>query len=246
MSDVEVRILGCGDAFGSGGRLQTCFYGRHRNRGFLIDCGTTALSSLKRYEVDPARIETILITHLHGDHFGGLPFFLLDAQFNAQRQTPLTIAGPPGLEERLRSAQEVLFPGSSKIELRFTIAFSVLSERCPVQIGDLEVTAYPVIHPSGAPSYALRVACGDKVLAYSGDSDWTESLVEVAQNADLFLCEAYYFEKKVPFHLDYETLVAHHKRLGCKKLVLTHMHADLLDRHGLQFPRAEEGLKFRL
>ena len=92
------------------------------------------------------------------------------------------------------------------------------------------VTGYEVPHPSGAPAYALRVDVGGKVIAYSGDGEWSDALVEVARGADLFICEAYYFQKIVKNHLSYATLREQRSRLECRRLVLTHMSDDVLDR----------------
>src|SRR3954454_21841320 len=121
MSDMAIRFLGCGDAFGSGGRFQTCIHVHARGREFLIDCGASSLIAMKRFGVDPNTIETILISHLHGDHFGGLPFLLLDAQYVSGRKTPLTIAGPPTLSSRLDALREAMFPGSAAADLPFRL-----------------------------------------------------------------------------------------------------------------------------
>ncbi|MGD8765925.1 MAG: MBL fold metallo-hydrolase, partial [Desulfobacteraceae bacterium] len=99
MTQVSVRFLGSGDAFGSGGRLQTCIYVKSEAAKFLIDCGASSLISMKQYGVSLLDVETILISHLHGDHFAGIPFFILDSQLISHRIDPLIIAGPPGLEE---------------------------------------------------------------------------------------------------------------------------------------------------
>ncbi len=171
----------------------------------------------------------MLITHLHGDHFGGIPFFILEAQFS-KRETPLTIAGPPGLQARIRETMEALFPKSSETRQRFLIEYIELPPERPTSIGPLQVTAYPVIHFCGAPPYALRVQCDGRTIAYSGDTEWTDSLIAAANGADLFLCEAYLFDKKVKYHLDYQTLQAHRAAFGCKRLVLTHMGSDMLSR----------------
>src|SRR3972149_2362111 len=117
MSQVEILFLGSGDAFGSGGRFQTCFHVRAEATQFLIDCGASSLIAMKRFGVDPSSLDIILLSHLHGDHFGGLPFLILDAQFS-RRTRPLVIAGPPGVEARVRDAMEVLFPGSTRVERR--------------------------------------------------------------------------------------------------------------------------------
>ena len=241
MSGVEVLFLGTGDAFGSGGRFQTCFAVRAEATQFLIDCGASSLIAMRRFGVDPSLLDTILLSHLHGDHFGGLPFFVLDAQFS-RRMRPLAIAGPPGVEARVRDAMEVLFPGSSSVQRKFAVEFTELAEGRETVLGPIAVTPYGVVHPSGAPSFALRVACGGRVIAYSGDTEWTETLVEAARGADIFICEAYVFEKKIKYHLDYRTLTEKRSQLGCRRLILTHMSDDMLQRlEGLGADAAEDG-----
>ena len=242
MGEVTVRFLGSGDAFGSGGRLQACLYVQSDEARFLIDCGASSLIAMKRFGVDPGLIDIILISHLHGDHFGGLPFLILDAQLITRRTRPLLVAGPPGLAARTREAMEVLFPGSSRTEQKFAIDFVELPDRTETTIGPLTVTPYEVVHASGAPPYALRVSCGGKVIAYSGDTEWTDALTEAARAADLFVCEAYFFDKRVKFHLDYRTLMDQWERLGCRRLILTHLSDDMLRRlDSLDAEWAEDG-----
>jgi ribonuclease BN (tRNA processing enzyme) len=159
------------------------------------------LIALKRAGLDPAEIGHVLLTHLHGGHFGGLPFLILDGQFS-RRTRPLVVGGPPGVRERVEAAMEVFFPGSSRIDRRFAVEFVELRESTPTLVGPASVTPFVVEHASDAPAYALRVEYGGKVITYSGDTEWTESLVDAARGADLFVCEAYFFEKKVRYHLD--------------------------------------------
>jgi len=241
MSQVEILFLGSGDAFGSGGRFQTCFHVRAEATQFLIDCGASSLIAMKRFGVDPSSLDIILLSHLHGDHFGGLPFLILDAQFS-RRTRPLVIAGPPGVEARVRDAMEVLFPGSSAVQRKFIVQFAELAEGSETVLGPLSVIPYRVVHPSGAPSFALRVTCEGKVIGYSGDTEWTDTLVQAARGADLFICEAYVFEKKIKYHLDYRTLMDRRTQLGCRRLMLTHMSDDMLQRlQGLDADWAEDG-----
>ncbi len=247
MSQITVQFLGSGDAFGSGGRLQTCIYVQTPSEHCLLDCGATSLVALRRYGVDPALIDVVLLTHLHGDHFGGLPFFILEAQLLSKRKKPLLVAGPPGLEERIHTAMEVFFPGSAQVQQNFALEFIELPERVATTVRNLQVTPYPVHHASGAKAYALRVACAGKVLAYSGDTEWTDSLLEVGKEAALFICEAYVFEKKLKYHLSYRTLAEHRPELGCRRLIITHMGSDLLARLSeVEFEYAEDGRKIVL
>jgi ribonuclease BN (tRNA processing enzyme) len=241
-----VQFLGSGDAFGSGGRFQACILLRTEAGSVLLDCGASSLIAMKRLGVGPNDIDAVLITHLHGDHFGGLPFLVLDGQFS-RRERPLLIAGPPGIEARVRAAMEVLFPGSSETRQRYELRFAQLApgERTPA--GPVQVTAYPVQHASGAPSYALRVDGDGRVVAYSGDTEWTDTLLDAAAGADLFICEAYTHDKPVKFHLDYQTLRGRRADLGCRRLVLTHMGPAMLAHlDGLDAEAAADGMTIAL
>jgi ribonuclease BN (tRNA processing enzyme) len=122
----------------------------------------------------------------------------------------------------------VLFPGSSGVVRKFEVRVEELPEGRPVPVGPATVSAYEVVHACGAPPYALRVELDGRVVAYSGDTEWTDRLLAVAAGADLFICEAYFYDKRVPFHLDHATLMRHRSHLGCKRLILTHMSADML------------------
>lgn len=225
----QLQFLGSGDAFGSGGRLQMCLRLFGAGDDVLIDCGATSMVAMKRAGVDPGAVGWVVLTHLHGDHFGGLPFLILDGQFS-RRTRPLTIAGPPTVAARVCAAMEVFFPGSTQVERRFPVHFVELEERKTTTVGPAAVTAFPVVHPSGAPSYAVRVAYGGRVVTYSGDTEWTDTLVDAAHDADLLVCEAYYFDKTMKFHLDYTRLMRERPRLTCRRLVLAHMSRDMLDR----------------
>jgi ribonuclease BN (tRNA processing enzyme) len=228
MSQVHLQFLGSGDAFGSGGRLQTCIYVEAGIDHFLLDCGASSMIAMRRWHINPTSINTILLTHLHGDHFGGLPFFILDAHLVSKRTQPLIVSGPPGTQARIQEAQEILFSGSSHVQQKFPIQYIEWMDGKSTQVGALVVTPYQVIHASGAPAFALRVECEGKVIAYSGDTEWTDALRKAADGADLFICEAYYYDKKVKYHLDYQTLMTHRDGLACKRLIVTHMSEDLL------------------
>lgn len=212
----------------------------------LLDCGASSLVAMKRAGVDPSELGAVALTHLHGDHFAGLPFLILDGQFR-HRERPLLVAGPPGTEERLHAAMEILFPGSSGPQHGFDVSVAELEPSAPLDVGPAVVTAFPVEHASGAPAYALRVTIDEREIAYSGDTQWTETLRHAARGVDLFVCEAYFFEKRVRYHLDYKTLAAHLDELDCKRIVLTHCSEDMLGRAGeVELECAEDGLTLEL
>jgi ribonuclease BN (tRNA processing enzyme) len=246
MAGVRVRFLGSGDAFSSGGRLQACVHLEGAGEPMLIDCGATVLAALKRERIDPASIGCVALSHLHGDHFAGLPWLILDGQFN-ERTRPLVIAGPPQTEERVWETFEALYPGAAAAERPFEVTFAALLPGETARLDPAAVTPLAVAHSTATPSYALRVEYGGRVIAYSGDSEWTEALVEVARGADLFICECNDFDKSVPGHLDYRTLERQRHRLECARMVLTHMSEEMLARTGeLDVQTSSDGLVIEL
>jgi ribonuclease BN (tRNA processing enzyme) len=227
---VEIGFVGSGDAFGSGGRFQTCIRVRAGGATALVDCGATSLTAMKAQGLDPGEVDVVVLSHLHGDHFGGLPFLVLDGQFSG-RTAPLTVLGPAGTADRLHAAMEALYPGSTGVRRRFEVTVSELDgvggER---GAGAFAVRGWEVDHASGAPALAVRVAAGGASFGYSGDTAWTPALARAADGVDLFACEAYTYDKAVRYHLDYCTLREHAHELGAGRLVLTHMGPQMLAR----------------
>ncbi|CAO4152449.1 Ribonuclease BN [Methylorubrum aminovorans] len=243
---MRLQILGCGDAFGSGGRFNTCFHVDASDApdtgAFLIDCGASALIAIRRFGVEPNRIRTVFLTHLHGDHFGGLPWLILDGQLVSGRTDPLTVVGPPGTAARLPAAMEVLFPGSSTAERRFSVDVVEMEAGRPIETGGVRATAFTMRHPSGAPAHALRIEAVGKVVSYTGDTEWVDEIVAVGRGADLMIAEGYTVERPVKFHLDWATLKRRLPEIGPKRLMLTHMSPEMIAHPPDGYIAAEDGL----
>jgi ribonuclease BN (tRNA processing enzyme) len=253
-TSLTVTFAGSGDAFGSGGRFQACLHlrpagdepGEPGGSPVLLDCGATSLTALKTLDLDPGEVAAMFVSHLHADHFGGLPFLILDGQFS-RRTRPLAVAGPAGTARRLRQSMEAGFPGSAGVRRRFPVHVTELTPGATTEVAGYGVTAFPVDHPSGAPALALRLRVGGKVIAYTGDTAWTPVLTELADGADLLIAEAYYFSKPVPYHLGHADLLAHRDELTSRRIILTHPSADLLaHRDDLAFALAHDGLAVEL
>ncbi|MGO8957893.1 MAG: MBL fold metallo-hydrolase [Streptosporangiaceae bacterium] len=240
---MRVRFVGSGDAFGSGGRWQTCIHLAADGQVLLVDCGATSLVALKAQGLDPNTVGAVAVTHLHGDHFGGLPFLILDGQFS-RRSEPLLVAGPPGIRRRLAESMEILFPGSASARRRFPVQVTELApDGTPAALGMASLRGWEVEHACGAPPLALRVDLGSVSFAYSGDSQWTPALAEAARGADLFAVEAYTFDRPIRYHLDYQTLRAHLTEIHAERIVLTHMSAAMLSRlTDAELPAAYDGM----
>jgi ribonuclease BN (tRNA processing enzyme) len=225
---MRLTVVGSGDAFGSGGRFNTCFWLETAKGTLLVDCGASSLVALKAQGLDHARVDGIVLSHLHGDHFGGLPFLLLDSQFLARRERPLLIAGPPGTRGRLDIALDTFFPRATSNKWRFAWEVAEIEVGRPTEVLGHTVTTTEVVHYSGAPSTALRLSDGQKLFAYSGDTEWVEALVAVANGADLFIVECYGYSGRLSGHQTWETLKARLPDLRARRIMITHMNPSML------------------
>jgi ribonuclease BN (tRNA processing enzyme) len=238
-----LTFLGSGDAFGSGGRLQSAIHVDTGNGSFLMDCGASALISMKRLGINPDGVSTILISHLHGDHFGGIPFILRETQIISKRSKPLTIAGPAGLGESVRATMKTFFPGSWNQKLSFNLEFVEMESLRPYPIEGLLATLFPAIHSTATNPHSLRVQTDSKVIAYSGDTEWNPYLMKAAKDADIFICECFEYEQTIKNHMDYKTLLRNRHMLETRRIVLTHMNASMLAHLGfIEFECAEDGM----
>jgi len=227
MSGLTVTFVGTGDAFGSGGRLQTCIVVDAPEVRFAIDFGATSLPGLRQRGIDPNTLDVILLTHLHGDHCGGVPFLLLDAMLGAKRARPLTIAGPTGTEAHLGRLREALFPGSHAMRPdAFELTYVEVSPGAGLYLDRLSVRTVAARHTRETNPLALRIEVGARQIAYTGDGELSEELARLVKGVDLLIAESYFYDKPVRWHLNYPDIA----RLDAKRIVLTHMHANMLEK----------------
>ena len=239
---VRVRFLGTGNAFAAGGRSHACILVEHDGGTLLLDCGASALPAIVRV-LDPERIDAVAVTHLHGDHFVGIPFLLDERKWNG-RTRPITLAGPPSLEKRV--LQVGAGAGMDFSTLPFECRYVVLGRKA-VTIAGAEIEAIPVKHSPDSEPHGLRVRVGGKLIGYTGDALWTDDLVAIAEGADLFISECTWFSKRDPVHLNAQDLVAHKAELHARRVVLTHLGVESLEhRRDLPFEAAEDGMEIVL
>lgn len=225
-----IQIMGSGDAFGSGGRFQTCFWLDWNKKNILIDCGATSSVAFKKNNKNIEDIHAIMISHLHGDHLAGIPFLLMELAYSTRGMShKIEIFGPKGHENSIRELQEILYPGS----LKYTDQITIFKEYQGLDaFFDFKIKTYDVKHSELSRPKGIRISQANKVFAFSGDGEWSDNLVDLSEEADLFICECYNFEQNTPGHLSYKKLMAKKQKLKCKKMMLNHPGPELLENIG--------------
>jgi ribonuclease BN (tRNA processing enzyme) len=227
---LRVVFLGTGDAFFSHGRHQSGYLVQGRDTTILLDCGASTLGAMKRSGITPNDLDTVFISHLHGDHFAGLPFLFLQYTYDTPRHRPLRIVGPPGTEDRVRELFRATYRELAQTPLPFGLDFVEVQPKKPTTVDTVRVEPFRVPHQETEISLGMRITLDDRSILYSGDTGWTTDLIDYSDGTDLFICECCFFETRVPFLLDYPRLHEHHSRFGCKRLVLTHLGTEVLAR----------------
>ena len=245
---VMVTVLGTGDAFSSHGRFNAGYLIEAGGYRILMEAGPTILAALKRASIQPADIDLILISHLHGDHFGGVPFLFLEYTYESPRRTRLTIAGPPHLESRSLTLVRGMFPGTEALEIARKSHWIVIEPGDKRRLGPARIAAIRTPHITRYKSLAFRIEIAGRTIVFSGDTGWTEELVPFAAGADLFLCECTYFESShLAFHLNYPQLEKERERFQVKRMVLTHLGREVLDRGSeIGMEMASDGMRIEI
>lgn len=227
---VKLVVLGSGDAFGSGGRKFSAFVLSSGGNHVLLDCGPSALPALKAAGMNPSDLRVILISHCHGDHFGGLPYFFIDYQFVSERREPLLIVGPTGIRSRCEDLVLATYPDILKgHRWRFQVEYRELEPGDSLLEGDLHVRAFRMEHGS-VPARGYRVGWKGAVVGYTGDTKWTDQIAELSKGCDLLLCECFFFDQDHHSHVRYADLLEHRHELTAKRMVLFHPGPEMLAR----------------
>ena len=177
---VNVTILGAGDAFASKGRFQAGYVISAGGTQILMDAGPTLLASMKRVGIAPGDIDVVLVSHLHGDHFCGLPFLILEYMYETPLRRKLTLAGPPNLEERTWALFRTMYPESDTSEIARQFDFVELEPGRTQSVAGLPIRSIRTPHTVKDISLAFRVEVGGKAIVFSGDTGWTDQLIDLS------------------------------------------------------------------
>jgi ribonuclease BN (tRNA processing enzyme) len=220
---VKLTIVGCSGSYPGPDSPASCYLVQAddedgRTWSILLDLGNGALGALHRY-IDPLKVDAILLSHLHADHCIDITSYYVLRKYHPSGSQPvIPIYGPSGTARRLARAYDL--PRKPGMEEEFEFR----KYRGTIEIGPFRIVAREVDHPVDA--YALRISADDATLVYSGDTGPTDALDELAEGADLFLCEASFCEgddNPPSLHLTGKEAGESAKTAGVRRLVITHV-----------------------
>jgi ribonuclease BN (tRNA processing enzyme) len=243
----RITFIGTSDAFGAGGRRQAAIFVETASGGLLLDCAPTTNTGLAELGIARGAIDAIAISHFHADHFAGIPSFLLAAIYEDRRSHPLIVAGPPGVEARVRAAADAVGHALAGHAMPFSLRFVETPAEQRVDVGPATLRSFPVQHQPDSCPHGLHVESGGRRIVYSGDTGWFDGLTNHTRGADLLICECTFHEPVIPEHMAYSELVERVPRFGCERLVLTHLGTAMAERRGeLEVETADDGLEITI
>ena len=222
---MRLTIIGCSPAWPNPGGAQSGYLVEGDGR-LLLDCGPGVLARLRARDGGWPGVDAVVITHFHLDHWGDLVPWVFGGAYGPGRDADRPVLWlPPGGEARLRGFGERMSFGG-QIDTVFDVR--EYEEDVPFRAGGFDVTPHRLDHYSEL-TFGLRVQNHSSTLAYSGDTGPTERLVELARDADVFICEATLRQPEPDErgHLTGEEAVEASRAAGARRLVVIHRPDEL-------------------
>lgn len=244
---MALACLGTADSLGTGGRHCAGYLVRTPDTQIVLEAGPSILTALKARDQDMEALDGVALSHLHGDHFAGLPFLILEYAHRTRRTRPFRILGPPGTERRIRDLLNLLYSEVKNRELGFDLHFEEVGAAATTEVGGVRITSFRVPHQEHDLSLGYALESHDHKLVFSGDTRWTPDLLRHSEGADLFLCECTDFDKRSGNHIRYRDIEENQSSFSCGQLLLTHLGPEVhRRRESLAAMTADDGLEISL
>ncbi len=250
---MEITVVGSGTVVPRLERRQSCVVVETGGETLVFDLGSGAVRGMLRANLDPFAVDRVFFTHFHPDHIVDVVPLLFSIKYGAEeeRTRPLYLTGPEPFRDFWASLMEVW--GKWMVG-DYPTHVSELSHECtsPLDLPGCRLSWAPVQHRP--ESIAYRLEAGGNALVYTGDTEYSESVVELARGAHTLLVECSFpDDSPVPGHLTPSGVARIASEAGVGRVVLTHVYPSV-DNSGL-IPKvkrgydgevilAEDGLKF--
>lgn len=213
---MELTVLGCATPYPSVDNPCSGYLVSHGDTRVWMDAGTGTLGPLQRH-TRLAEIDAIWISHLHADHSADLLTAYYALLFADIERDPVPLYGPPGIADRLAG---FLTNGPRRSPVEDAFAVTELHDGHQVGIGRLNLTTRAVWH--GIPAFGVRIDADGRSLTYSGDTAPCPSLIELARDTDVLLCESESTEPNEAHHAPEDT-GATAAAANAGRLIVTHV-----------------------
>lgn len=226
---VRVTFLGSSDAFHGGGRRHSAILVENGDAAISLDFGPTALLSLRVLGRSARSLGAVVLSHLHGDHAAGIPFLVLDGIYGERRAARLEVVGPLGTRARVEALLEATYEGIAWKPRPFELRVREIEPGGTLDVCGFGIEAFDADHmdPPHRP-LTLRVKTpSGPIVAFSGDTRWCDGLVACARGADLAIAECTALAEPAGRHCTWEVWREHWHELGARRIVLTHLGADV-------------------
>lgn len=216
---MKIKMIGTG-AISSKKRSACCLI----DDKILIDCGNGIVKTLLEQNVDINKIDTLLITHLHGDHFLDIPFLILQRKF-CSANNELKIYCPIGTEKIIGKIIRLIYSDIKD--------WTILRDKTKVEFVEFEelkekevsasyfVTSYNVIHGDFSPAFGYIINYKDKAIGISGDSTYCDNIEKIVQNSDISILDMSFIESSDK-HMGVNDIEFLSKKFN-KNIIPTHM-----------------------
>lgn len=217
---MKLTVLGSGTAAPRLDRNMSGYLLEAGNKKLLFDSGAGTIRQLLKLKVDLQDIDHIFYTHLHNDHISDLGAIIWCNNYGIYRKKPLNIYGPPGFKKYFKILlTKILKP----TKLIFKIHVRELKDNSLLKLGDIKIKTKKVNHMG--PSTGYRIEYKNKAVVYSGDLQYSPSIVNLAENSDLLILECAFPDLRKG-HLNPEMCGRIASKANVKKLVLTHFYPE--------------------
>lgn len=157
----------------------------------LVDCGNGIVKTLLQQGIDLHKIHTILITHLHGDHFLDLPFLILQHSRDSALP-PMRIIGPRRIQEIVGAIGQLIFSDENWQDTcaRSGCSFQEVSNLEPITRYDYQITPMELSHGDLRPAYGYMLSDAKVTIGISGDTTMCPAVEDLLVHTDLSVLDA--------------------------------------------------------